>query len=136
MSDQIIIFVPGNAVPFARSGANGKQRFTPAKQRAAMDTLGLYANRAMEGRPPLTGPVHMQLRATYPYPSSWSQKKRDATIWKTSKPDADNLAKLAADALNKIVFVDDAQVAFSEQQKKYGPVASLVITVTPLEEGV
>lgn len=133
MNAPIIIFVPGEAVPFARSGANGKQRFTPGKQRSAMEALGTYANLAMQGRPPLKGPLHMQLRATYLYPASWSQKKRAATLWKTSKPDADNLAKLAADSLNKIVFVDDAQVAFYEQQKKYGPTASLVITVTPLE---
>lgn len=133
MIEPVIIFVPGEAVPFARSGGNGKRRYTPSKQRSAMQALGTYANLAMQGKPPLTGPLHLQLRATYLFPASWSQKKRAVTLWKTSRPDTDNIVKLAKDAMNKIVFQDDAQIVWFEEQKKYGVRASLVITVTPLE---
>ena len=37
--------------------------------------------------------------------------KKATAVWKSSKPDADNLAKIVADALNGIAWGDDAQIA-------------------------
>jgi len=133
MGEPIIIHVPGEAVPFARAGANGKRRFTPGKQRNAMTAIGHYAAVAMAGRPPLAGPIRMELQATYLIPPSWSKKRAAAARWKISTPDIGNITKLAEDSLNKIVFADDAQIAWSEQRKQYGPTASLLITITPLD---
>lgn len=123
----VCIVVPGEAVPFARAGAQGKRRFTPAPQARQMGVVKLFAQRAMEGRPPLTGPIGLEIFAYYPPPESWPAKKKAATIWKTSKPDADNLAKLIKDAIGKIVFVDDAQVAKLMVQKQYGAIAETQI---------
>ncbi len=124
--------IPGEAVAFARAGKNGKRHYTPAKQARFMDAVRARAHQAMAGAPPMTGPVELAFRATYLIPPSWSKKKQAEAVWKTSKPDWDNLAKIAADAMNKIVYVDDAQIASSIVQKKYGPVCRVTILIMQL----
>ncbi len=68
--------------------------------------------------------------------SSWPKKRAAAAKWRTSKPDADNLAKIVADAMNAIVFADDAQVASLIVQKTYGPLAGVTVTATLLDREV
>jgi Holliday junction resolvase RusA-like endonuclease len=126
--------IPGEPVAFARSGGNGKIRFTPKRQRDFMALVKLAAASAMDGAPPIEGPVEMVLRANYTVPTSWPKKRRDAAHWRTSKPDADNIAKLVADAINEIVFRDDAQIAALTVQKVYGPLAGVTVSVSPLDE--
>lgn len=126
--------IPGEPVAFARSGGKGAIRFTPKKQRDFMGLVKLAAAGAMNGQPPLDGPLEMTIRATYLVPASWSKKRRDAAHWRTSKPDADNLAKIVADAINEIVYLDDSQVASLTVQKTYGPIAGVTVSVTALDE--
>jgi Holliday junction resolvase RusA-like endonuclease len=132
-SGEIISFVvPGEPVPFARAGANGKARFTPRKQADFMAAIRLYAQQAMGETAPIDGPVELCLRAEYLVPASWPKKKKDAAKWKASKPDADNLAKIFKDAMNTIVWKDDAQVASLTVQKTYGLFARVTVTVAEL----
>lgn len=128
----ILFTVPGEPVPFARAGANGKARFTPRKQADFMTAVRTFAARAMEGRPPMDGPVGLTILATYLVPPSWSGRKRANAYWKATRPDAGNLQKLLEDAMNKIVFVDDAQVASVIVRKIYGSVAGVEVRVEPL----
>lgn len=128
----IALHIPGEPVAFARSGANGKRRFTPPKQRGFMSILKDEAAKRMDGQAPMEGPISVYIRAVYLAPQSWSQKRKDAARWKTSKPDADNLSKIVKDALNTIVYRDDAQVSQLTVQKVYGPVAGLTITVSQI----
>jgi Holliday junction resolvase RusA-like endonuclease len=130
----IAFTVPGEAVPFARAGARGKQRFTPGKQRNAMGAIKHLAARAMNGQPPFVGALRMTIRAVYLVPASWSKKRRGGARWKASKPDADNIAKLVKDALSTIVYADDAQIAELTVQKVYGPIAGVTVTVERLED--
>jgi len=125
--------IPGEAVAFARAGKNGKRHFTPSKQAAFMGAVKLFAQRALAGQEPFEGPVRIAVRADYLHPASWSAKKKAATVWKTSKPDADNIAKLLKDALNKVAFHDDAQVAELIVQKRYAPFACLTVSVERLQ---
>ena len=113
--------VPGTPVGFARAGG-GKSvaRFTPVRQRSAMGAVRLFASRAMEGRAPLEGPLFLSVEAFYVVPSSWSKLRQREAVWKASKPDLDNIAKLVEDACNKVVWVDDAQIAAMTLTKKYG----------------
>ena len=129
----VIIRVPIEPVPFARAGANGKRRFTPTKQAAFMGQFRLFAQAAMAGRAPFDGPLQMNARFIYVHPASWSAKKRAATAWKSSKPDADNLAKIVKDSIGGCVYVDDAQIASLTVQKKYGPRAEIIVTVQQCE---
>jgi Holliday junction resolvase RusA-like endonuclease len=127
--------IPGEPVAFARSGGNGKVRFTPKRQRDFMALVKLAAHKAMDGAPPMAGPVAMTVRATYLVPKSWPQKRAAAARWRTAKPDADNIAKLVADSCNEIIFADDAQVAELTVQKRYGPLAGVTASVAPLDDG-
>ena len=49
----------------------------------------------------------------------------------TTKPDADNVAKLL-DALNKIVWADDAQIVALHIFKHYSDRPRIEISITPL----
>jgi len=128
---RMISFVlPGEAVPFARAGG-GKTvaRFTPAKQRSAMGAVKLFCQRAMAGALPLDGPVELAICATYLRP-----KARRDDVWKTSRPDADNISKLIKDALNTVAWRDDAQVCSLHVWKRYGNVASVSVRIVELPQ--
>ena len=131
----IAFVIPGEPVAFARSGGNGKVRYTPKRQRDFMALVKLAALKAMDGASPMAGPVAMTIRATYLIPKSWPRKRAANARWRMSKPDADNIAKLVADSCNEIVFEDDAQVAELTVQKRYGALAGVTVTVAPLDDG-
>lgn len=120
--------IPGEAVPFARAGG-GKTvaRFTPAKQRSAMGTVKLFCQTAMQGSVPLEGAIELSIAAYYLRP-----KSRKADVWKTSRPDADNLSKLIKDALNTVAWRDDAQVCSLHVWKQYDDVSRVVIKIEEL----
>lgn len=126
--------IPGDAVPWARAGAHGKVRFTPAKQRSYMAVLKDFGARAMQGTSPIEGPIELSVMAVYAWPKSMSSKKRalPGAEWKSSRPDADNLSKIVKDALNTITFRDDAQVASLHVWKKFGDVPRLSVKIVPL----
>lgn len=109
---EINFVVPGIPTAWARAGAKGAVRFTPAKQRNFMAAVKTICAAAMRGAPPLSGPIEMSVKAAYPWPKSMTPKKRalSGASWKTSRPDADNCAKIVADAINGIAFQDDAQI--------------------------
>lgn len=95
--------------------------FTPAETRNYEALLRLHAQQAMAGRAPLDGPVILEIVALYPIPASWSKRKRAAALCGEQplvKPDLDNIAKMA-DALNGVVWVDDAQVVRLIAEKRY-----------------
>jgi Holliday junction resolvase RusA-like endonuclease len=132
---EISFTIPGEPIAFARAGANGKRRYTPPKQASFMAAVKLFASRAMGGWPPMQGPVEMTVEAIYLAPASWSKTKRELVFWKTSKPDGDNLAKLVSDAINEIVFVDDAQIARLSVSKHYGERSEIAVVVRSMECG-
>ena len=127
----IFFTVPGEPLAFARAGRNGKFSFTPAPQRSFMGAVKMFAMQAMAGAGPFDGPLFMDIRAIYLHPASWSVKKKAGTLYKTSKPDVDNLAKLVKDALSTVAYADDAQICFLSASKRYGRVARLDISIWP-----
>lgn len=128
--------VPGIPTPWARAGG-GKSvvRFTPAKQRTAMGALKLICASAMKGAAPFDGPLRLEVIAAYPWPASWSAKKRAApwARWKTSRPDIDNVClKIVGDALNGVAWLDDAQIASAHSWKIYDAMPGLRVKVERL----
>ena len=124
----------GRARAFLRGGHIG--HYTPEKTRtyegmirsAAMDVIG--------NKPPFEDPVEFVLRAIFPVPASWSGRKRERAllgeIKPAKKPDLDNVAKAWNDALNGVVYRDDALICRMTLDKRYGPQALVVVTVRPL----
>ena len=104
------------------------------------------AHVAMAGRAPFSGPISVNINASYAIPASWSKRKRAefGFAFKTSRADVDNLAKAIMDAigdnlslsqtdkLGAIVFGDDAAVCRLCVEKRYGFEASVSVGIFPL----
>lgn len=131
---RIAFMVPGIPCAWARARLSGKRHFTPKKQAGAMALVQVVAAEAMAEHDPFTGPVRMSVNAVWPWPKSRSEKKRrePGAHHKTSKPDSDNVGKLVSDAINGVVFVDDAQVAELRVTKQYGMGGATYVTVEAL----
>ncbi len=69
-------------------------------------------------------------------PASWSKRKRldaiEGRLRPTTKPDWDNIAKVI-DALNHVVWADDASVVDGLVRKFYSETPELVVQVTALD---
>lgn len=118
---------------WARARLNGQRHFKDEKTARFEDTIGRYALAAMHGRMLFYGPVELTIVSVLPIPPSWKRSKRDAALKgdlrPTGKPDHDNLAKAASDALNRIVFLDDAQVVDCRSAKFFGEIPYVQIAV-------
>lgn len=99
------------------------QVYTPTPMRHYQDSIRDVARAVMADRPPLLGPLSVSLRFRMPIPKSETKRRREAMaageIAHTIKPDKDNLTKAIYDALNKIVWLDDAQITRGFQTKAY-----------------
>jgi len=134
----------GESITFAAPGppvSKGRPKFrkdgrtyTPKKTHDYEVYLGVLGSVAMRRRPPMLGPIHLTMIAEIPIPKSWSKTKKDrAALGELTpgKPDIDNYIKIVLDGLNKIVFVDDAQVVKISAMKRYSTAPSMLITVRP-----
>lgn len=70
---------------------------------------------------PTTAICEVNMRFIMPIPQSWSKKKKAEMAGKPhgSKPDSDNLIKGLFDAVNGLIWVDDAQVFGGSWSKVY-----------------
>ena len=133
----ITIVIPGPPQGKARPRFNGKSGvYTPSKTVAYESAIGMLAKASMRGKEPLSGPLHMDMRAVMQIPRSWSKAKQQAAlsgeIRPTGKPDIDNLLKSAADGMNKIVYRDDSAIVSVHSSKVYGLQPRVVVTVKPV----
>lgn len=82
-------------------------------------------------------PVEMVVTAIMAVPSSWSKRKQaDALAGigrPTGKPDASNILKLLEDALNSVVWHDDAQLVGVVFRKVYGERPRLEVCIRRAE---
>jgi Holliday junction resolvase RusA-like endonuclease len=122
----------GKARPrFARRTGHA---YTPQKTASFEAMLRHEAAVAMGGRPPLEGALRVQVNAYFGVPQSWSAKKRAAAlagaIRPAKRPDLDNIAKML-DALNEVVWRDDAQVVSGLIEKLYSDRPRLRVEVEP-----
>lgn len=99
--------------PKARSFKGHARVYEAKKSHAIHDfkaSVRMAANQEYKGKP-LACPLLVEMVFVFPRPSNKQWKTRPMPReHKTSKPDADNLAKGCLDALNGLLFVDDSQV--------------------------
>lgn len=113
MTSIIHINVPGEPGSFARPRWNPRARvmFNTNKHQSKKEDVRAGAIEAMAGRPPVDGGIEVQVVAWYPRPKSKTWKtKPNHPYPKTSRPDVDNVGKLVLDALEGVVYRNDAQV--------------------------
>jgi Holliday junction resolvase RusA-like endonuclease len=127
--------IPGRLGAWQRGMRDSRQgasfTFTSAKMRSDKGLVQHYAVLAMRAgcKTELRGPLKMVVQTYRQPPRSWSLKKQVAAKWITSKPDVDNTFKLIADALNKIAYDDDAQIAAAMCLKSYRIIHPECVTV-------
>jgi len=120
-------------VRFTKTG----HAFTPERTVGFEGKLALAAQQAMDGRPPVEGAVAVTLEVHLPIAVSWSKKKREEAmvgrLRPTGRPDLDNFAKML-DALNLVVWNDDAQIVELVVFKRYSLQPQLAITVDTIHD--
>jgi Holliday junction resolvase RusA-like endonuclease len=114
----------GAAIPKMRAGRNGTQSFTPKRNmafEAHIRAIGAVTM-ARAGMAPTPDAVLAEIAVERAIPKSWSKKKALAMrgLPITGRPDIDNLAKAILDALNEVVYEDDAQVSDLHFSRRWG----------------
>lgn len=105
--------------------------YTPAKTKEYEHRLAAAASDAMQdlNLEPAISKCRVHILAQFEIPKSWPKKRREAATRgevSPGRPDIDNLVKIALDAINGVVFEDDAQVYMVQAMKRYGDPMILV----------
>ena len=113
--------------------------YKSAEAKAYENEIALAYRTAVSGScKPLTCPLGISIIAGYPIPRSDTkaakEQKRAGVILPTVKPDVDNVAKAVLDALNRLAFDDDKQVAHLAVSKVYADHPGMIITIYTGEE--
>jgi Holliday junction resolvase RusA-like endonuclease len=130
--------IPGEPVGKGRPRAttiNGMARMYTPKKTASYEGRVIDAF-VRAGGVMLGGNIAMTIHATFSMPVSWSMKKRQAMDGKhcCKKPDADNVLKVVADALNGIAYRDDAAIVYASIEKRWGQDGSVRVLVREIAD--
>lgn len=111
---------------------HGKSRiYTPAKTKAVENNIAYFYK--VNVKHYFEEYVKMNLDLFYKIPKSDSKKKREMKLNNelrpNKKPDADNVIKLVADALNEVAYKDDTQIIEIVCRKFYSDIPRMEITL-------
>lgn len=127
----------GKGRPRFRRVGNFVQTYTPANTAEYEKLVRLRFQNA--GGVITDKPVRVEITAFFAPPKS--ARKKDWAgmlanlILPTKKPDIDNIAKIILDALNKIAYVDDAQVIELSVIKRYAAEAKVIVHIEEIGTG-
>ncbi len=115
--------VPAVPVPSPRPRAVNRGKYAGVYEAPKTHAIHAYkasvrlaAQQAYRGAP-LEGPLSMYLEFVLPRVGKRWKTKPMPRLYHARTCDLDNLAKGTADALNKLLFVDDSQIAVMHCQK-------------------
>ena len=113
----------GKGRPRFRRQGNFVRTYSDKKTLEFEDLVRQAAIKAMGTSEPLETPVALFCYVRLPVPQSHSKKRTMACLEglerPAKKPDLDNIVKAVSDAINTIIFKDDAQVVSLHATKKY-----------------
>lgn len=122
------------AIPIYR-GTGKDKKFTgrtatvddAKKSRPWKDSVAAAAHEHLDGRPPLTGPLLLEVDFYVARPAGHYGSGRNAGVVRPAaprfpavRPDATKLIRALEDALTGLVWRDDAQVVVQTVRKRYG----------------
>ena len=132
--------IPGSPIGQGRpkfSTINGHPKaYDPEKSRNYKAYVRMLATQAMKetGFEMIDGPCAVIINAFFEVPKSKSKRFREAALngteRPTKKPDADNIVKAIQDALNGLVYKDDAYIVHLTCQKFYSDNPRVEVFVT------
>ena len=127
----------GKSRPKFRRVNGFTQTYTPRKTKDYETWVKLGYMNAMKGKAKLKGAIAAEIHGVFKIPKSTSKAEREkmlsGKIQYTKKIDADNLAKIVLDALNKLAYDDDRQVTRLLVTKKYGNRPMVVVRLEEIE---
>lgn len=143
---KLTFFIPGKVKPQARprtitKGKGGRplgfaRTFIPRDTRDYQAWIKSCAMDAMNGSALMDGPLHLTVIIQVSPPKSWSGKRKSLAIsgeiHPTKRPDRNNIEKALEDALNEIVWKDDAQIVRWTGAKIYSDDPGVAVTVSEL----
>lgn len=134
----VTVTIPGDPVAQGRGRAvrfgNSVRVIDPSKSRSWKGAAQVHMIQARSSAlvfAPMEGPLVVTVLATWARPKS--HPKRNPPTWRTSRPDADNVAKAVLDAGIAVLWADDSSVVRLVVEKRYGPESSVVVTVEPVQ---
>lgn len=122
-------FIPPTATAQQRRHTRSGISYLPANVRRAQSLL--YAE-FMPHRPsaPMDGALAVSVEWCFPHPHSASAGMKLRKIPRTTRPDLDNLAKLALDVMTRCGYWrDDSQLVALTMRKFYSPTPGIAVTV-------
>lgn len=123
--------IPGEPKGKARPRVANGHAYTPEATRT-YEAMAAIRYRASGGKK-IDGPVAVHILAELGIPKSATKAQKagmlNGTIKPTKKPDADNIAKIILDALNKIAYKDDSSVVQFDVTKTYSETPGVTVTV-------
>ncbi len=119
----------GNPTPLQRPrfGARGKV-YTPQKSQSTKRRMAIEALHFMKGRKLLSCPVEIEIHFKMKMPKSPKPHQREGAPH-YYRPDLSNLIKLVEDALNEVVWTDDAVISKIIAVKSYSEHPCTVVKV-------
>lgn len=105
--------------------------FADPSTKAYEEEIAVACRSAMKGWTDGARCLSLQVEAIFPMPEESSAEDGD---WCGKKPDADNILKVVADALTRIVWDDDRVIARAGVEKTYGERPGLAILIEELPE--
>lgn len=110
--------------------------YTPAKTAQYETLVGMSYRNSARGYK-FTSPVRVTIRAYHRPPKGKTKKvvedMMNNHILPTKKPDADNVAKIVLDALNKVAWEDDTQVVEMMVIKRYAEEPMVAVTIEEID---
>jgi len=107
--------------------------YDPPKCKEFKSRVTAIATEYMGDNPPLEGAIKALVVVHKSPPKSWSKKKKQQAlhgeILPIGKPDFDNYGKGVLDAMNGIVFIDDAQICDGRVIKQYAEEDSVTVHI-------
>lgn len=100
------------------------------------------ALKAVDGRPPMLGPLELHATFVLPRPKGHygtgrnaGRLKPSAPLYVATRPDTDKLVRAVGDAITGVICRDDSQLVIVHAEKHYGepPHAHLVVTALELD---
>ena len=124
--------------PRASKTPAGIRMHTPKTTKTYERKLKATAIVAMNASKPFLRPIALSVGIVVPIPASWPKKRqtlaRIGVICATKKPDADNVLKVIKDAMNGVVYGDDAQVVVINLSKAYGDEPRVDVVVSEIDK--